>query len=160
MTEIAIGQIIKMVIAVVVAVVVIFGIYLIFTTYIIPSFTGGGDDDGGEYEGAVYSEDALKEIVVEKNEIGEFIKEDGKDFIYLNGKSEFYREGDKIMMVDKWIFGWDWIDSDEVVGKVHYPGDYGVIVIEEEDLGIGVLSELNNAVLHGDKIYNAEYKTE
>ncbi len=158
MSELSVNSIIKMIIAVVVIAVVIFGIFLAFKNYIIPAFRGGTPD---EYKGAIYSNDALDEIIQEKNKIGEIVEEKGFLFIYLNEKTDYYRgKNSEIFRKNALIFGWDWTGKDNSVGKIHYPGDYGVIVINEDELDDETLVRLNKKIVSSrsgqTKIYNEE----
>jgi len=154
MSELSISSVIKMIIAIAVIAVVIFGIFLAFKNYIIPAFQGGTPE---EYNGAVYSNVALQEIL--KNPaIGE-IKDDGEGvfFIYLGEKTNYYRgKNSEIFRKNSLIF--DWLDKDDSVGKIHYPGDYGVIVINEDELDDAILMELNKKVVYQLKIYNEKYE--
>ncbi len=155
MSELTINSIIKIIIAVMIIFTVIFGVYLAFTNYIIPALTGGTPT---QYEGPVYSDAALQEIL-NKSSIGEIKKDEkGIFFIYLNERKTDYYRGEKseIFKLRRGFLGWDKASKDLIVGKIYYPGDYGVIVIIDGD--DAVLRELNNKIVYGSKIYDEEIK--
>jgi len=107
MSQLTINKLIKLIIAGVVIVVVILGLYFAMTSYIIPFFKGlgfGGEGPGGE---------VLEGSCEEENLVGSLEKDgDLLYFKYGDEKTVFYIKGEEIYE-DRW--GWG---NDEDVGKI------------------------------------------
>lgn len=107
MSDLTISKLIKLIIAGVVLVVVILGLYFAMTSYIIPFFKGLGFGSEG------FGEEILGEVCEEENLVGSLEKEgDLLYFKYEDEKTVFYIKEEKVYE-DRWGIG-----NDEGVGEI------------------------------------------
>lgn len=164
MAELAINNIIKIVLGVFVLVAVIAGVFLIFKTYIIPAFNSsdGGDDE--IYTGPIFDDSELQRIT--SNPPITSMVRDGKwprnDRLYINLVGDENVVYNEIGSSDIKVGTGQFWRGDVVVGKITFPPSkaYAVIVSESPwPLGSDwpeekkLMDLVDGGVLHGNKIY-------
>jgi hypothetical protein len=146
--ELTTNNLIKMVIAVLVIVLIILGLYLGMKSYVIPYFSGIGFD---ESELDVNSQQ-FQDLIQERNRIAAIKDYDGKEFLYETNPSqrvEVYFDGQTIRIYNVWggddYGGW----RDREVGFV--ANNQEIFINSEEGPGW-----INGAFRYGRGIYRIE----
>ena len=140
--ELAIGQIIKIIIAVLVFAVVVISVSLGFRNYIIPYFSDTPADNRD------LTTPYYQELINQENVVGVIIKGDKAHYISINGEKTAYyfwkNNVEDIYRDDSWI--------DDTIGEVD---KNGIIAIKgsylKEDARLGIIDR-------GEKIGNEIYK--
>ena len=141
MAELTINQLIKIVIALIVMIIIILGIYAGVRYYIIPYFSGIGFEEPKVDINTQFG----RELIQEKNLIGRVDSEGF--FIYENKKTDLYFEEGEIKIKEYGWFGWDKLNPDESAGIVGNDGKLEVKEITQ------YYSVLNGAYKYGNEIY-------
>ncbi len=140
--ELTINNLIKMVIASVVIVVVILGVYFSMKAYVIPYFSGISFEEPKIDINTQFS----KELIQEKNLIGR-VDENSFFISEKEGRTKIYFKKDKIYLEKYGLFGLDELKFDEEIGELDNEGKISIYYGVEGSEG------LNSAYKYGKEIY-------
>ena len=138
--ELTINNLIKMVIAMLVIVLVIAGIYLGMKSYVIPYFSGIGFEEPKVDINTQFG----GELIQDKNLIGR-VDKDGF-FMYENKKTDLRFKDNKILLFESFL-GIGWLNPDTKAGTIEQDGKLVVEPITE------YYEILNGAYKYGNEIY-------